>query len=705
MISKNKQSMESKLDIQFVATLALKEKQIQQNYRPIIGIHKWFARRPGTVFRALMLAEFGKNLNKDFFLGHNFEGVIGDPFMGGGTPTYEANRLGFGTVSCDVNPMAHWIVSRALEPLDTDKFRIISEVVIKKTEDKIGRYFKTKDNTGRIRDVKYFILIKQRECPNCNKFTDLIPGYLLAENVRHPKNVIICSCCGELNEIESKDKPGKCTSCKKNLIIYGNAKGNSAICKFCNTQFKYQSSDYSSPPKHRLWAIEYHCPEIKGKGRFFKSPDEDDLNLISESEIELNRCESTLPIPDDEIPVGDETKRLHRWGYGKFRELFTDRQLLGLGVLGREISQLKESPEKRALITVFSDILRYQNLLCRYDTYALKCQDIFSVHGFPVALTQCENNILGIPGVGSGGFCHFIEKYIRAKTYCKAPFETVDSNGQKQIIPIIGETIEAQFAKDPKSVSAKIAYIANDSSEKIILAPNSLDAVFTDPPYFDNVQYAELMDFCFCWLKKLVPKYSDRKALTKSEKELTGNDTTGKGIFHFTDGLSKVFSNFAIALKPNAPFTFTYHHNDPQAYIPLVVAILDSELNCTASIPVPAEMSASMHIANSKSSTLDTVFINRRNGIPGKISIDSICDEIQHLIDAGVKIRNGDIRCILTGNFTRIAVNELYANGWDREKATEKKIELATSKLNAIFNKYKYESWVENVSGRMLNHG
>ncbi len=45
-------SIEENFDISFVAAQALREKQIQQNYRPIIAVHKWFARRPGTLFRA-----------------------------------------------------------------------------------------------------------------------------------------------------------------------------------------------------------------------------------------------------------------------------------------------------------------------------------------------------------------------------------------------------------------------------------------------------------------------------------------------------------------------------------------------------------------------------------------------------------------------------------------------------------------------------
>jgi len=50
--------IERDLDIPFIADLALREKQIQQNYRPVIAVHKWFARRPGTLFRGLLLSEF-----------------------------------------------------------------------------------------------------------------------------------------------------------------------------------------------------------------------------------------------------------------------------------------------------------------------------------------------------------------------------------------------------------------------------------------------------------------------------------------------------------------------------------------------------------------------------------------------------------------------------------------------------------------------
>jgi len=50
--------IEKDFDIPFISDLALREKQIQQNYRPVIAVHRWFARRLGTLFRGLLLSEF-----------------------------------------------------------------------------------------------------------------------------------------------------------------------------------------------------------------------------------------------------------------------------------------------------------------------------------------------------------------------------------------------------------------------------------------------------------------------------------------------------------------------------------------------------------------------------------------------------------------------------------------------------------------------
>jgi putative DNA methylase len=75
--------IERDFDVPFIADLALKEKQIQQNYRPVIAVHKWFARRPGTLFRGLLLSEFSSRpLREVFYQANDLSGIrIADPFM------------------------------------------------------------------------------------------------------------------------------------------------------------------------------------------------------------------------------------------------------------------------------------------------------------------------------------------------------------------------------------------------------------------------------------------------------------------------------------------------------------------------------------------------------------------------------------------------------------------------------------------------
>ncbi|MBM3492874.1 MAG: DUF1156 domain-containing protein [Armatimonadetes bacterium] len=117
--------IERRFDVPFVADLALREKQIQQNYRPVIAVHEWFARRPGTLFRALLLAEFCEaDLRSAFYEPHNLAGItVCDPFMGGGTPLLEANRMGCDVIGTDINAMAHWIVREELDPVDLPEYR------------------------------------------------------------------------------------------------------------------------------------------------------------------------------------------------------------------------------------------------------------------------------------------------------------------------------------------------------------------------------------------------------------------------------------------------------------------------------------------------------------------------------------------------------------------------------------------------------
>jgi adenine-specific DNA methylase len=701
-------SLEKHFDAVFATSLALREKQIQQNYRPVIGVHKWFARRPGTIFRNLLLAEFNGSepLETNYWRAHEFHGVIADPFMGGGTPIYEANRLGFSVVGTDINPMAFWVVRQSLSELDLNAFQSVAESAAADVERVVGSLYRTKcAECGNPAEVKYFLWVKTEVCPHCNTTHDLFPGYLLAEAERHPRHVVVCGSCGALNEYERQptvDHPQPCSHCRAAVHVEGPTHRQRIACRKCGIDFAYPQRDLlPHPPEHRLWAMEYHCARCKPRheGRFFKVPDAADLARVTRAKT-LLKANSDLPIPQEKIPPGDETARLLRWGYRSYREMFNERQLLGLGLLLRRIREVESREVRYALLTVFSDFLRYQNMLCRYDTYALKCQDIFSVHGFPVGLVQCENNLLGIPKVGSGSFRHFVEKYLRAKNYCIAPFETEFRGKQKRIVPVPGEHIGADLVTKFPGGDKRQAWIQAAPAERAKLPASSLAGVFTDPPYFDNVQYAELMDFCFAWLRLgLKDEFREfAPSTTRNGQELTGNTTMGRGLEHFTGGLSQVFCHYAAALKPGAPFVFTYHHNNPEVYLPLVVAILDAGLTCTAALPAAAEMNASLHIAGTVSSSLDSVFVCRREGTqPMTGEIRSLLDhDLALMRKAGVKLRDGDVRCLAAGHIARRAVLRLHPS-WDGTLPLQKRMVVAAACLRDIIAETDVESLVTEL--------
>ncbi|MGE5551381.1 MAG: DUF1156 domain-containing protein [Bacteroidota bacterium] len=689
--------IERHFDIPFIADLALREKQIQQNYRPIIAVHKWFARRPGTLFRGLLLSEFAEgDMRSIFFKSHDLHGLrIADPFMGGGTPLIEANRLGCDVVGCDINPMAYWIVRQELEHLDLEAYRKAATNIQRQLEVEIGRLYRT---TCRIcgtdeAHVKYFIWVKTRRCDACGHQFDLIPGYLLAENVRHPQNVIICRSCGELNEVPDRRHPGICGACGTELEMKGPASRNRCPCPACGFSNPF-APENDGPPGHRLIAIEYYCPRCKSShaGRFFKKPDAEDLAETQQAEKMLGNL-SPVYIPDDEIPSGDETDRLHRWGYRRYREMFNPRQLLGLELICRAVARVEDERVRNALATNLSDLLRYQNMLCRYDTMALKSLDIFSVHGFPVGLMPCESNLLGIVNgggvnVGSGGWLNIVEKFAKAKSYCDQPFEILHEGGRKKVIPVAGEWIGDRWEGSPHDRRIELHC---GSSTELALAPASLDAVITDPPYFANVQYAELMDFCYVWLRKLISDPAFAGHSTRNEQELTGNATMDRGLEHFTEGMVEVFSRMRTALKPGSPLAFTYHHNNIEAYFPIAVALLDAGLVCSATLPCPAEMGASIHINGTGSSIVDTVFVCRTIGtVPGRLIVKNapeiarlVREDTERLKGAGFEPTHGDIRCVAYGHLIRMAVWELR-RGWRADVQTGLKLKRVGQFVSAL---------------------
>lgn len=160
---------------------------------------------------------------------------------------------------------------------------------------------------------------------------------------------------------------------------------------------------------------------------------------------------------------------------------------------------------------------------------------------------------------------------------------------------------------------------------------------------------------------------------------------------HFTEGMARVYSAMARALKPGAPLAFTYHHNKLEAYHSIGVAVLDAGLTCSASLPCPAEMGGSIHIFGTDSSIIDTVFVCRRNGEANRRQLFNSMEELTRIVRddlgqlrlAGVRPTTGDIRCITFGHLTRMAI-WLLRPSWDVSATTTEKLERFAGALSAL---------------------
>ena len=214
-----------------------------------------------------------------------------------------------------------------------------------------------------------------------------------------------------------------------------------------------------------------------------------------------------------------------------------------------------------------------------------------------------------------------------------------------------------------------------------------------DPPCFGNVQYGELMDFCYVWLRRLAPPDTEGfdQPSTRSTGELTGNITQLRGLEHFAEGLASVYCPMAEALKPGASLVFTCHHNKLDAYCAVGLAILDAGLACTAALPCPAEMGGSIHIHGTASSIVDTVFVcrdakvRRAGQIPATVEdlVAVVAHDLAQLKLAGRTATHGDARCVVFGHLARVAVEQLRPD-WNRSATTAEKLSHLRNRMVAF---------------------
>lgn len=646
-----------------VSQVAEQESWRKEVNRPIYHIHKWWATRLGSVFRAITLAALSDSKNdtwKNFYKRHKLTGkIVLDPFMGSGTTLGEAMKLGAKAVGCDINPVSSFLVRQAFTRVSEVELRTAFSRLERDIAPQIRRYYQTRDpQTGELIPVLYFFWVKTLVTPD-GETVPLFSRYVFSQDAypkKKPKAQIVCPHCWNVIEGRYDMTDLACPHCAHQFNPQeGPAAGQHVTTKAGNRyRIKELLAADGTPPAHRLYAMLALRPN--GEKIYLPALDED-LALFAEAEERLKT--EALPLPTLAVRSGHNTDQARGYNYTHWRDFFNGRQLLCLGLLLSAILEIEDEAIQEQLLCLFSSTLEFNNLFCSYKgegTGAVR--HMFSNHILKPERAPLENSVWGT-SKSSGTFCTLFEsRLIRAKRYLDEPFEVDferDLMGQRMgsCKTMASDPIQANRVESWNDLitTDRGLLILNGDSSRLPIPDTSVDAVVTDPPYFDFVHYSELSDFFFAWLSPVLKSRYPWFARPDSSDQ---GEVQHKDPRVFARQLASVFTECCRVLKDDGVLAFSFHHSRAEGWAAIHEAITSAGLAVVAAHPVHAELrAASPKTAAKDPISLDAILVCKKHSKVDFTSLDKrlVIQQSEaiarRLQDAGMSISLADRFVIL----------------------------------------------------------
>jgi len=608
---------------EFLSAVAQRESWRKEIYRPVYHLHKWWAKRLGSVFRGILLGCLlpeSADLEEAFYRKHDFRSVtVFDPFMGSGTTIGEAHKLGCTALGQDINPVACESVRVAFGHLDRRLLQSAFDKLASTVGERIRALYRSKDEHGQWCDVLYYFWVKQVLCPECGSDVDLFNHYLIARNAypeRKPEVQVLCPRCGDVFRSPNGAGAVSCNRCGLSFDPRaGSASGSRAVCSTCSHSFPIVEAVRSSgePPQHRLYAKLLLTPG--GHKRYLPATLADvaaarECSVILKDELERK----SILLPRTMLKDGYNTRQAMAYHYRGWQDFFHDRQLLALGWLQSAIARVPETTARDALFLLFSGVLEFNNLFASYKgegTGAVR--HMFSHHILKPERMPVEANVWGTSR-SSGSFSNlFRTRLLRALDYRTEPFEVAGRGGKVygSSRPFSGRVEPAW--PDKGSFTERGIYLSCQSSHDTSLPDSSIDLVVTDPPFFDNVHYSELADFFHAWGTLYPHGFLGDGGTTRNAREVQDGEADA-----FASKLMDVFAECHRVLKEDGMLVFTYHHSRAEGWAALIRAVFGAGFSIVNAHPVKAEMSVATPKSRAKEPIqVDIILVCRkRDGDP-----------------------------------------------------------------------------------------
>jgi len=546
----------------------------------VYAAHKWWARRPPGVIRALLIASvLPADTSREAFWelyaadrGH-LDGVhVGDPFMGGATTLVEASRLGASVTGIDVDPLAVLIAQEELAcPGDPVELERVGKQFLQAATVSCSRYYAT-DNPDAT-PLHYFYL-RQVTCADCDTVSLLYRTPVLARDagkiggvVRRRGAEVFCPFCRELRHLPLGRKGFRCCG-RLHRLDRGTYTRAGHTCPGCATRRTHEHLQTGRLPRV-LIAVE---ETVEGDHRRLRPPTESDHAATTAASRAAAGIADRIPTA---AVAGIDGGRPALYGFSTIADLFTPRQQLVFAsafawLEGRDL----DAATRKRMTLAISNALSSNNALCGYATDYGRLAPLFmGVRSYAMPILAVELNPLH-PTAGRGTLTATLRRMQRslATEICRNVRHADGRIGQQRF-----------RARTPTTSS-----VTCQSADRGF--PSGLggcDVIVTDPPYFDFIAYSDLSLLHRAWL------WPDTDDGSMGGKPIypVGEDP----VADFATRLGRAFANAAGALKPGGTLTFTFHSTNPDAWDALAASLVKARLAVTAVFPVWTDARAAAH--------------------------------------------------------------------------------------------------------------
>lgn len=632
-----------------------------------------------------------------------------DATAGGGSIPFESVRYGFPTVANELNPVASVILKAVLEHprIDTDLSDDIQrwgDKINEAVRAELQEYFPSEPGQKPVAYLWAHVI----NCPDCGLQLPLTNNWWLNKDSGSQGIASRPIISDESDEVEFEvvQLPDDVTKADFNPTE-GTISHGKATCPKCSVVTS--SDEINEQSKNnglgfQLYAV-YYEEEAKAKkgNRGYRAPKQQDIEAFERAQEKLNRDPDLSTFLNQEIPHGEKTRELHRHGMHKWRDLFSPRQLLVHHTYLQKFRKFKdeiqaeyEEPEANAILTYLSmaadKSLDYNCRLCKWHPDRSVLGHAFAGSDFAFSWSFPENNLI------------------------------VDGHGYEWTL---GNVISAyDDLYDLSNESNASTEVLQDDAGDLPLDSDSVEAIVLDPPYYQNVMYAELADFFYVWMKEyLGGVYPEFFTTTETEKEeeavanpslyedIAGGKKSKKELAaeHYERKMADIFNELRRVLSNDGIFTMMFTHKETTAWDSLTKALIQAKFVITATHPINSEDTNRVQqmTRNSAESTILLTSEKRESSVDDspvlweeiqKETREVARDRVKSLDKSDIEMTNVDLILASYGPTLEIYTqNHPVIDSTGEEVPPETALNEAREAVRSYFiNKYLHEG-VENV--------